>query len=123
VTQSPGQPEPRPASPLPAALLTLAVVVVLGGVAQPGQPQAVVQQARRAVIADRDGLGQIVAAFANAARKLGQHRETQPALQGTGTAYTPEPADTATRVALDALGPQPAPLRAELTHLPPPSLG
>lgn len=123
MTETPSQPEPRPASPLPAALLTLAVVVMLGGVAQAGQPHAVAYQARRAVIADRDGLGQIVAAFANAARKLGQHRDTQPAIQGPSPVDTPICVAAASHYALDAAGPQPASLRDELTHLPPPAIG
>ncbi|MEM9416432.1 MAG: hypothetical protein AAGA29_13290 [Planctomycetota bacterium] len=116
--------ERKPVSPLPAALLTLAVVVCLGGVAQAGAvPTALPVQQRRAVITDREGLSQLVAAFAQAARKLGQHHETQPALAGHTTHLTRVVADSVRFTPSTALAPAPAPLRAELTHLPPPALG
>ncbi|MFI4861831.1 MAG: hypothetical protein ACIAXF_14255 [Phycisphaerales bacterium JB063] len=118
------KPDRKPCAPLPAALLTLAVVVCLGGAAQAGAvPTALPVQQRRAVITDREGLGQLVAAFAQAARKLGQHHDTQPALAGQVTplmraaAVRPQAVPAAQRV------PIPVPLRAELTHLPPPARG
>jgi len=115
--------ERKSPSPLPAALLTLAVVVCLGGVAQAGQPQHVMQQARRAAIADRDGLGQLVAALTDAARKLGHHKETQPAMHRAdlGRWLCVAPAHRLTPAAHGS--PQPELLRAELSHLPPPALG
>ncbi|XAL99137.1 hypothetical protein OT109_16335 [Phycisphaeraceae bacterium D3-23] len=114
----------KPCSPLPAALLTLAVVVCLGGAAQAGAvPNALPVQQRRAVIADRDGLGQLVAAFAQAARKLGQHHETQPALAGHTAHLARVVADRTRLTPSTESAPAPAPLRAELTHLPPPAQG
>ena len=117
------KPDRKPASPLPAALLTLAVVVCLGGVAQPGVPERAVQQQRRAVLADREGLGQLVAALTDAARKLGQQHETQPALYRFDGPTAAVVATTSQTLRPTPSDPRPAPLRAELTHLPPPALG
>ena len=115
------QPEPRLTASLPTAILTLAAVVCLSGVAQArALDPAVLATRGGGGVVDRDSLGQLVAAIASAARKLSH--EHQPALCAA-------PTPSAVAIEADArpcrlrYSPPPArPLRDELTHLPPPAV-
>lgn len=120
--RAPRRPKAIQAAPIPAALLALTAVVCMGTIVQagPAQPFAV-QQACQAALADREGLGQLLAAITQATRNPHQRPAAHAEPQGLGPHKVPAPAPI-DRLTAAPVSTPPAPLRDTLINLPPPAM-